>query len=133
MYTVALRAAAHRSWSPLEAELFNSASFCYRPTPTLASLPRVGAVVQCRSAIQDLVRDDGPPPSSGDGILSAQPITWLGRSDAANVSVGSNSEVAGLERDVRSTPKSRHRQNAPAGPFRADSVENVARSLFTIQ
>ena len=45
---------------------------------------------------------------------------FAGEADAAEqrgcVSVGSNSEVAGLERDVRSTLKSRRRQTAPARP-----------------
>ena len=37
-----------------------------------------------------------------------------GSIDRTHVRFGSNSEVAGLERDVRSTLKSRRRQTAPA-------------------
>src|SRR6266567_2340643 len=42
-----------------------------------------------------------------------------------DVSLGSNSELSPLARDVRCTLKSRRRQAAPACPFRADSVAKV--------
>jgi hypothetical protein len=43
----------------------------------------------------------------------------------SEVRVGSKTEVVLLERQVRSTPKTRHRQTTPLCPFRADFVAEI--------